>query len=454
MRALFATKWLRVGIMLLIAGVLGVLAHNAVPIEAKVRSTPMVFGADEANADLLDRVELTRRRADGVESRWVFVRDGDEWRQVEPFVHPVDTWAMRKFAAIASGLAVVRQEPATEATLRSLALEPPSGTLKLSAGERATTIEFGVRGLAGKAFLRKRVGTLPPGDILVVDAELHQRALGIDPSEWRSRALFPNATRAVSVQFDGGSLPLTLERKGNAWEFTAPSKTRADAQQVEDFLAASARCESSGFIADRPQQLAMYGLDPPSAAVEVTSKVDSRTLLIGDPIAIGSQDRFGMMEGTPSVLRLSATTLAALLPRFELLVSPIASGVRAADMTQIEILQPSTESVRSLLLERTLDGWQCAAVASSEVQKDVLSKLIAALTETRAKSLASGAANPADVIATVVLRGVGGTTLGAVIVSRSTETGEWALDDGSGVRRVYPPAMEIPLTREALLRGN
>ncbi len=451
MRTLWARRWWRTATLLAFAFLVWYLSRGGGSIDEAAPPRKMLLDAVEADAGLLDRVELARRRADGQESRWVFAKDGDAWQQIEPFVHPVDAWAMRKFVAIGGALEVVRQEPPTDATLKALSLDPPAATLTLIGRNRATTIDLGVRGLAGKAFLRRRSGSDPPGDILVVDAELHHRALGIDPSEWRSRALFPHATSAMSVQFDGGNLPLTLERKAGAWELVAPSKTRADFQQVEEYLAASARCESSGFVADRPQQLAVYGLDPPSATVEVTTKTESRTLLIGDPIAIGSQDRFGMMEGTPCVLRLSAATLAAVVPRFELLVSPIASGVRAADVTQIEILQPRDGVVQSLRLERTLDGWCDPFDAAARVKTDAVLQLIGALTESRAKSLAAGAANPADVVATVVLRGVGGTNLGAVIVSRVPETGEWALDDGSGVRRVFVGTTALPLTSDALL---
>ncbi|MSR40792.1 MAG: DUF4340 domain-containing protein [Phycisphaerales bacterium] len=447
-------RWFRVLLLLALAAMLYFFARGQSADTTEFKVKPMLLQAAEANADLLDRVELVRRNADGKERRWVFVRTGDEWQQTEPFVHPVDAWAMRRFITLGAVLEVVRQEPATDAMLQSLSLDHPAGTLVLRAGASATTIEFGKRGLAGKGFLRKRGDAASASDILVVDAELHHRALGIDPAEWRTRTLFPQATSATSVHFEGGQLPLTLERKGNAWQLTAPARTRADQQQVEDYLAASARATSSGFVADMPTQLAMYGLDPPSATLEVTSAADSQTLLIGDPIAIGSQDRFGMMEGVPTVLRLSAPTLAGLLPRFELLVSPLASGVRAVDITQIEILQTREGTVHALLLQRTLDGWSVPAEDGSRVRVDAVLQLVACLTESRAKSLAADAADPSNVFATVLLRGIGGLSLGAVIVSRDATTGEWGLDDGSGVRRVFAATPALPLTASELLQSK
>ena len=154
----------------------------------------------------------------------------------------------------------------------------------------------------------------------------------------------------------------------------------------------------------------------------------------------------------PSVLRLSATTLAGVLPRFELLVSPLASSVRAADITSIEVLQSKDGRVDSLQLLRSLDGW--SASTATEVKRDAIESLIAVCTESRAQSLAADAAPASDVVATVVFRGVGGITLGALIVSRDPASGAWGLDDGSRVRRVYAASTVMPLTAAELLQSK
>ena len=447
MGALCRMRWIRVALVLACALLLLVIARRTQQDLEVVDVEEMLLTGEAAQADLLTRVELMRKGSTGAQTTWVFERRGDVWLQVEPFEHPVDPWAMRKFVTLASTLDIVRRETSTPASLNALSLASPAGVLTLHRGADVTTLEFGKRGLAGKGFLRHQSASVGGDDILVVDAELHHRALGIDPREWRLRSLFPDATNAMSVRFDGGALPLELAKQGNAWTLEAPARTRADQQQVEDFLAAAERVESSGFVADTPAQLAMYGLDPPSATLEVRSPTQTRKLLIGDPIAIGSQDRFGIIEGVPSVLRLSATTLAGVLPRFELLVSPLASSVRAADITSSEVLQSKDGRVDSLQLLRSLDGW--SASTATEVKRDASES-----TESRAQSLAADAAPASDVVATVVFRGVGGITLGALIVSRDLASGAWALDDGSRVRRVYAASTVIPLTAAELLQSK
>ena len=452
MGALCRMRWIRVALVLACALLLLVIARRTQQDLEVVDVEEMLLTGEAAQADLLTRVELMRKGSTGAQTTWVFERRGDVWLQVEPFEHPVDPWAMRKFVTLASTLDIVRRETSTPASLNALSLASPAGVLTLHRGADVTTLEFGKRGLAGKGFLRHQSASVGGDDILVVDAELHHRALGIDPREWRLRSLFPDATNAMSVRFDGGALPLELAKQGNAWTLEAPARTRADQQQVEDFLAAAARVESSGFVADTPAQLAMYGLDPPSATLEVRSPTQTRKLLIGDPIAIGSQDRFGIIEGVPSVLRLSATTLAGVRPRFELLVSPLASSVRAADITSIEVLQSKDGRVDSLQLLRSLDGW--SASTATEVKRDAIESLIAVCTESRAQSLAADAAPASDVVATVVFRGVGGITLGALIVSRDPASGAWGLDDGSRVRRVYAASTVMPLTAAELLQSK
>ena len=462
-------KWIRV---FLVAAVAVSFAFVARALRSDATSTTQVMrplvAADAIDPERLGEVLLTR---DGVLYR--FVRKGDSWSQTEPVVHPVDGWSMKQLASRVLKLEVVRivSSGATSdatAALHDAGLAPPLGRLELrelaqSDGSRRTiVIDLGRRSLAGRAFARVEssdAASRSANDFAVVNAGLHEFAIDREVHEFRRRELFVDLGEVDRVEFSSGDKRTELVRKGRTFRVESPVQARADRAQAEELVDALRRARSSGFVTDAPTDLAVYGLAPPAAMITVWSGNTQTNVLIGDPVSIGAQDRFGLVEGTSTVLRLSATTLATALPRVERLVDAIASGVRAADVGALEIALTSGQRIT---LRREVNKWTATVSeqgATTEprvlaVDSNAVERLLAALTQTRAASLEIAAFPAQDAVGLVTFFGFGNEPIDTVRVARRQEQGatKTILENGDGVLRVHG-AIDLPLSADELALG-
>jgi len=229
---------------------------------------PDAIDTDKVTEILLDRGGVRHR----------FVRTGNAWQQTEPVVHAVDGWSMRQLvgkllkAEAVRSVRLSESKQQSEQELVQAGLSPAAARIELREGAasdgpgRVVAVELGRRSLAGRAFARV-VAPVAREGYQVVDAELHEYALGRDPKEFRRRDLFPDLGEVdrVSYRTEGGEL--VLERAGRDYAVRAPVRTRADRVQVEEFLDALRRSKSAGFVADRPAELSVYGLAPAIATL-------------------------------------------------------------------------------------------------------------------------------------------------------------------------------------------
>jgi hypothetical protein len=405
---------------------------------------PLLAEAARPDPEAVRRIRLVRGGAAAI----VLEREETGWWQTEPFRVALDDFSARQLAVETSGLAGL---PVEDAELAALGLDPPSATVTIEEPDRTTTVEFGRRGVAGRAFVRA-AGGAP----YVVDAVAYSRAVEADPREWRSRALFPDALgRPASILWTLGDGSMELVRTGERWNFTKPTRTRADGERVDELLAGLVRARSDGFLMDQPAALGTFGLDPPAASVTLTADGPSgpatRTLRIGAPLGVGTADRYAMLDAAPTVMRLSAGTQATLFPRRESLIDPIASAARSGDVKRMEVRTKSA----GFEVVRSLDRWTAAplqdgtAGTAVPANPGVAEALLAALTEARAPEIAIAAFPQELEIATVLFFGFDERPLDVVRVARDPKTSKWALENGDGVLRIHPAGLALPLDAES-----
>ena len=476
-------KWIR-GIAAFAAA--GALAFGAMrlaeqPVAVASVREPLV-AADAIDSEKVAEVVLER---DGVRHR--FERRAGAWQQTEPVVAAVDGWSMRQLVSRVLKTESVRRvaldtrdAAARDAALAEAGLKPAAARIELreeasaagGAAPRSVVIELGRRSLAGRAFARVDGGAVGAGvgagevdgrgaqgaaagaSYHVVDAALHEFALGRDPKEFRRREVFADLGEVERIVFKTPQGELTLARDGRSYRLEAPVRTRADRVQVEELVDALRRAKSSGFVSDRPAELSAYGLAPAMATLEVDSGGTRRALLIGDAVSIGAQDRFGMLDGTTTVVRLPAAVLAPMLPRVERLIDATASGVRARDVAGIELTLGSNR----LSLRRETDGWSASASAqgadpsaslAGSVERDAVERLLKALIETRASSVELAAFPSDEAVATVTFLGFAGEPLDTVRIARRAADSKMLLENGDGVLRAHG-SIDLPLTAEEL----
>ncbi len=461
-------KWIRGIAAFAAAGALALVAVRlAEKPDAVAAARSALVAADAIDGEKVAEVVLER---DGV--RYRFERRAGAWQQTEPVSHAVDGWSMRQLIARVLKTESVRSvsldaaDPAArDKALGEAGLKPAAARIELreepaasgGATPRAVVVELGRRSLAGRAYARVTgdgADAAGAARYQVVDAGLHEFALGRDPKEFRRRELFADLGEVDRVVLRTPQGELALARDGRAYRLESPVRSRADRVQVEELVDALRRAKSSGFVSDRPAELSAYGLAPAMATLEVDSAGTRRALLIGDAVSIGAQDRFGMLDGTTTVVRLPAAVLAPMLPRVERLIDATASGVRIRDVAGIEIAAAG----KRISLRRETDGWSAsasvqgadaAADIAGSVERDAVERLLKALVETRAASVELSAFPSEEAVATVTFLGFAGEPLDTVRIARRAADGKTLLENGDGVLRAHG-AIDLPLGAEDL----
>ena len=460
-------KWIRVFLAFATAGALAFAASQlaVAPAASEGASRTPLVPADSIDAERIGEIVLER---DGI--RYRFEKRGSAWQQTEPVVHAIDGWSMRQLigkvlkaesvrdVALPAGDAAAREKALADAGLSPVAarieLRETAAAAEGTGAGRSVTVELGRRSLAGRAYARR--ADAGGSSYQVIDGALHEYALGRDPKEFRRRELFADLGEVERLAFRSGDNQLVLAREGRTYRLESPVRSRADRVQAEELFDALRRAKSGGFVSDKPMELAAYGLAPAMATIEVDSGGTRRALLIGDAVSIGAQDRFGMLDGTTTVVRLPAAVLAPIIPRVERLIDGVASGVRARDVAAIEI----AAGPRRMSLKRETDGWSASVGGQGAPATDPGSKtgtadrervdgLLKALTETRAASVELGQFPAAESIATVTFVGFAGEPLDTVRIARRAADSKFLLENGDGVLRVHG-AIELPLSPDEL----
>lgn len=454
-------RWIRGIIAFAAAGVIAFTARELSSRPAEVRSSrSSLLASDAIDPEQVVEIRLTR---DGTPYR--FVLEAGAWKQTQPVPHAIDGWSMRQLIGKVLKTESVRSVPlrgadkaARDKELAQAGFAPPAAVIELveaprdGAAPRRIAVELGRRSLAGRAYARIAPAEGVDAGYSVIDASLHEYALGRDPKEFRRRDLFPDLAAVDRLTFRSPGGDLVLARSGRDYRLESPVRARADRAQAEELIDALRRARSGGFVTDRPAELSAYGLSPAMASLEVDTGGTRRALLIGDSVSIGAQDRFGMLDGTETVVRLPAAVLAPLLPRVERLIDAVATGVRGRDVGAIEI---AAGEVR-IGLRREADGWSAtlgrqgdAEVIKGRADAERVDALIKALSETRASAVEI-AAFPADKsVATVTLNGFAGEPLDTVRIARRDTDSKLLLENGDGVLRVHSE-IDLPVTAEAL----
>ncbi|MDG2424801.1 MAG: DUF4340 domain-containing protein [Phycisphaerales bacterium] len=387
----------------------------------------------------INRLELIQD-----ESRWTFVREENGWWQTEPFRAPIADRHVLSLAERANDLRVIdRFASSQELSDASLHLDPPKASLVFSWTGGDRQFDLGRRGVAGRGYLQ--IDEKPM--ILVVNQGLHEAVLDSDPATWREPRLFPGFDiESGRVSRFVGNQEMRLDRSTGTWRITEPIETRINMEAMEAYVIELARAKSANVILDEPESLSAFGLDTPIAAIEVVDGDDvSRRLLIGDRVGGRTQDRYVMIEGIPSVLRLEAKTVVALLEDPINLIDSRASGISRAGVKAI-VIRGSGEDIR---LERDLDRWIAMSHDAVEVPRDRVEALMDLIFDAPAMEVALVETYPQELEAgSITLIGYDQRPMDTVRVLRETpEDGlRWGLENGDLVVRIHPSAITVPLS--------
>lgn len=404
--------------------------------------------------DAVDRIVLERnpRGATATTMRLVFARSESGWMQTEPFVYPMDPFSMRQLAVAAAQTRVVDRVTSsrsgeTAVAPADLGFDPPEATITFVWAGRTMTLELGRRGIAGRAYVRVQ----GEQDILVVSQELHLRAIEMDPKEWRDRSLF----REVGIESDriireAGPMRVVMERERRRWQMLEPAHTRIDSEALDVYMQRLGAARASSFIADQPASLERYGLTQPLGSVAVVSSARGeggptvQRLLIGGPAGGPTFDHYCMIEGVPVVLRVPGQVLQAMLAHPRELIDPTGTGVQPEDVKSVRIVHNGGE----LTFERDLERWRAVSHDRREVPAAMVQQLLTRLCVARAAAVEIVSYPRELETAVVTLFGFDSRPLDTVRVVHDPASGQWGLENGDDVLRVFSREFDLKLKPE------
>jgi hypothetical protein len=335
----------------------------------------------------------------------------------------------------------------------ALGLDPAMARLVISwpGGER--TVELGRRTVSGRGWVR----VAGQRDAASVDAALHALVLDGDLRQWRSlQVRGPGGPDVAEVEVRYGASPgqrMLLRRTAGRWAMEQPVPTRADGDAVRRYLDALERAEADGFVEDSPADLAAFGLAQPERGVRLAGAggdaggAGSAPVLavdVGAEAAQGAPERFARIDGRPAVVLLGARALAAMFPPPASLIDPRGCDAVPADVRSVEFTAAAPEPGPAFTVTRNRDSWDLRLPGAEPAPADAqrVRRLLTQLCEARAPAVALQRMPEELVLGEFVLRGEGGAVLARVRVGHEHE-GQWALDGGEGVLRVFPAGFDV-----------
>ena len=371
-------------IVFFFAGLLSLwwIEYRGVPTEDQRRQRlgrvlPELLDTPESS---ITRLEIRR---DGEPLR--FERRGrDRWQMTRPLDVAADPMPLENLARNLKDLRPSADSGRITGSGESFGLAPPSASISVWAAPLGSsdpeppplaTLEVG-KTIGDQCYVR------PTGSqaIDVVERRL-LGALDRPAVEYRQPLLLPVPTFQVSslvVRRD--AFNLRVERgQGGRWRVTAPITAPANGAKIESTLAALSSIRAvdgaKGFIADNVTDFAPYGLERPSASIELSTSADPDSPLI---LHIGKAapdhpNRLYVRRGDQDDVLLVSDAFLSEIPR-------TTTAFRAQNVTDIN---PS--AVRDIQIEagkttfklrRVRDGWSLTAPRSERADNAVVQLLL------------------------------------------------------------------------------
>ncbi|HWB20797.1 MAG TPA: DUF4340 domain-containing protein [Phycisphaerales bacterium] len=412
--------------------------------EVKTGEGAPLFAKSELPVDDISRMTLARKG----EATLVFERTKSGWMQTQPFQCPMDSISVQRLAAAAADLRVKdtsKSETASTLTAENVLLSPPLAEVTYEWPGHSIDVELGRKGLAGLAYVRVKGSDV----IEVVNQSLHERALGMDPKEWRDRAIFhdigPEADKIEREDSPTAHMVLVRERK--TWKMLMPVETRVDQAALNDYLDALGRAQFAGVLFDQAEAIAQFGLSPAQATLSVTTSTPGQAarvqvLSVGAKCIATAQDRFAMSDSAPIIWQLAPQALAALFRPIQNFIEPTGAGVNPADVKQVVIRTAEGQ----FTMQRDLDKWVAPEKGGVEVNAALANELMDQLTKLRASAIDVREYPREEEIATVTLYGFDLKAITTVRIAREKDSGKLIMENGDNVLRVYPASLQMKLT--------
>lgn len=358
-------------------------------------------------------------------------RQGQDWWLTEPVRFPLNSWSASDLVQDSASLRYLekfRPGTAGNPSLAELSLDPPRARMELlGTGPAEKPIRHLL--LLGRKTIGDRAYLMLDDDphVYVVPARLHTLILDNDWTTWRKRSIdaptLPSLRRLLLQHAD---VTLELIRSDDQWAFAPPHAGRADDQALSSLLSNLSNLYISRFVADKPADLSLFGLDQPTLTLQLepaspstgtTDKPDSSTsdtaalstLRIGAPTDLKAQQFFACWTSPqipdPVVFEISKYDADRFRKTVNDLRDPRLSLTRSSDLRELEILPADAAPWK---LSWTPQGWSFADPAPPfSADKDQALTFVQSIADLRAQSYQPDFQPASDPLLTLKLLALG-----------------------------------------------
>jgi hypothetical protein len=228
-----------------------------------------LFAVQEA-----DITAITLKRPTG-EIR--LVKEGKDWRLVQPLKDQADAVALSSLVNTLAGLRFVR-DLGPEKDVKPFGLDQPALVLSFTSGDKSHTLSLGAKAPGGQGWYARRD---QDPRVLIIDAA-GKGSLDRPLADLRNRSLFDFAAEKVTalrVKTRAGSV--VLEKKDGVWQWLGREKVKVHADLLDRLLRFVSMARVKEFVSDAPKDLKPYGLAPPALDITVTTDKGEQRLMLG-----------------------------------------------------------------------------------------------------------------------------------------------------------------------------
>ncbi|MBL4699801.1 MAG: DUF4340 domain-containing protein [Phycisphaeraceae bacterium] len=244
----------------------------------------------------------------------IITKVGSDWEQILPVKFKLNTWSASQAGERALALSYTEKlTPGKKGTpsLADVNLDTPLATVTVTFNDDTPqqVFKLGRKGVGGRGYLMLN----DDAQVYVVGDDLHQTILDQTLSEWRSKSLTAPAQGQINqiTKVDGNGT-IQVVKKDSKWTLAGDHTGRVSQDKVTELLNAINGIYIAKFVADKPDDLSLYGLDKPAMTltmqlpvVDVADALEKtfsqQTLMIGSPVDLEKERYFATFSDGPGV---------------------------------------------------------------------------------------------------------------------------------------------------------
>ena len=330
-------------------------------------------------AETFDKDKIATLTVERDGKTYTIEKSGTEWQQTQPVSFKLNSWSAGQPGGHALELTYTEKLTPGKNGAPSLAdvkLDKPLATVTITFSDDSAKqiFKLGRRGIGGRGYLMLN----DDAALYVVNDDLHQSILDEDVTAWRSKSFkAPTEGQVNQITKIDTHGTLQMVKKDGQWAYAGDHTGRVSRDALTQILGAINTMFISEFVADKPADLTVYGLDKPSVkvtieqppvAVQKTDDQDKaqavapkpryRTLVIGAPVDLKKERYFATYsdgQGVGDVVfEISKSDVEKFGKSVDDLREPSLTPIMSTDITKVVV---SKDDAVTLQIRKSADGW-------------------------------------------------------------------------------------------------